>query len=308
MNKGKGSNSVRFIHLTDPHLTHLNNTSFAQQKGKRRLGYLSWKRKRQKIHLSRILDKLSQAVQSEHADQILITGDLVHICLPEEIHQAKNWLESLGSAEQITLVPGNHDVYQKECWLQISDSWKDFLGLPGKAFTEVQNNIPGASYPLQKRFENFNLISLSSVEAMPIFSAQGRIREDQFNRLEKILCHCADNNVPTGWLLHHPPLPGLTAKRRALKDASALKKLIERYQPAFVLHGHNHRNMLNVVNGSQIFGTASASCTYDASYRVLDLIDNSEGLQIKMSLKQYQAEQKHFVETQSLDWHVGGTN
>ena len=42
---------------------------------------------------------------------MLVTGDLVHIGLEQEMSEAAQWLRSLGPPEKVILVPGNHDNY-----------------------------------------------------------------------------------------------------------------------------------------------------------------------------------------------------
>jgi len=289
---------MRFIHLTDPHLTSLKATSFTAQRGKRALGYLSWKRKRQFVHLREILDQTTRAIKAEQPDQILITGDLVHICLPDEIQQAHRWLKSLGSPELITLVPGNHDIYQSECWQNIASVWGDYLGLE----SQPTSKLPADSYPLVKRFGAFNLVSLSSSEAMPVFSAQGRLGKKQLTALQNELDQLCGQ--PSGWLIHHPPLPGLTGKRRALSEADTLKNLIQKYQPAFVLYGHNHRNVETLIQQTRVLGTASASSKYDASFRVIDVAAHEQGMRTTMSLHQRDPDSGDFNETGNEIWDI----
>ncbi|NJM31084.1 MAG: metallophosphoesterase, partial [Rhizobiales bacterium] len=50
-------------------------------------------------------------------------------------------------------------------------------------------------------------------------------------------------------MIHHPPLPGLAAPRKALADARALAEVLVAEGAELVLHGHNHRHMLNRVEG-----------------------------------------------------------
>lgn len=299
MNSGKGAKRVRFIHLTDPHLTHLDATTFTAQTGKRKLGYLSWKRKRRTIHLREILDQVTDAIKAEQADQILITGDLVHICLPDEVQQAKAWLQSLGSPEQITLVPGNHDIYQSGCWQNIAADWGDYLGLIGPP----DSDLPADSYPMVNEIGNFHLISLSSSEPMPFYSAQGRLGITQIKRLTQMLDTLSGQS--TGWLIHHPPLPGLTGNRRALAETAEIKELIEQYQPVFVLYGHNHRNVQTRIHNTRVLGTASASSKYDASYRVIDIFTDESPMQIKMSLHQRTPDSGKFSEIATEYWTGG---
>ena len=86
---------MRLVHLTDPHLSDLGKVSFAGLRGKRWSGYLSWRKNRRKQYLPAVLEKLSVAVRDEKADQVLVTGDLVHRALESAIKHASQWLNSL---------------------------------------------------------------------------------------------------------------------------------------------------------------------------------------------------------------------
>ncbi len=116
---------MRLIQLTDPHLSSLESFSFLSVKGKRKSGYLSWYTKRRFIHRPEILERLTQAVHDESPDQILLTGDLVHIGLEDEIIEAARWLRRLGAPEQVMLIPGNHDNYAPDSLAAMNRHWCD---------------------------------------------------------------------------------------------------------------------------------------------------------------------------------------
>jgi 3',5'-cyclic AMP phosphodiesterase CpdA len=64
-------------------------------------------------------------------------------------------------------------------------------------------------------------------------------------------------------LIHHPPLPGQTALRRALQDADELVRVLTERGAELVLHGHNHRDSLvwlpSATGVVPIVGVASGS-------------------------------------------------
>ena len=91
---------MRFIHLTDPHLTSLQEWTPAAGAGKRWLGYLSWRRKRRWQLRRDRLDGLTAAAQAENPAVLAITGDLAHIGLAREIREAREWLERLGPPDR----------------------------------------------------------------------------------------------------------------------------------------------------------------------------------------------------------------
>ena len=58
-----------------------------------------------------MLDALVEDLQAQRPDHIAVTGDLVNISLVAEFAPARAWLESVGTPDHVTVVPGNHDAY-----------------------------------------------------------------------------------------------------------------------------------------------------------------------------------------------------
>ena len=98
-------------HLSDPHLAPLPAPRLRELAGKRALGYLNWTRNAHKIHRREVLDALVADMRAQRPDHIAVTGDLVNIALEAEFAPARAWLESVGTPEHVTVVPGNHDAY-----------------------------------------------------------------------------------------------------------------------------------------------------------------------------------------------------
>lgn len=271
---------MRLVHLTDPHLTTLSGESRRAIRGKRRLGYWSWKRKRQFRHRRELLQQITAAVLQERATQIVVSGDLTQIGLPEEIAAARGWLESLGPADRVTLVPGNHDVYRADSWPTVRAQWGDYLGLAaqerGRVGVDTAGQASSAEFPRLRQLDGpqggLAIISLCSAYPAPLLLADGRLGAAQLERLDGLLSRAAGFRC---LVLHHPPLPGMTAWRKALRDAGRLRSLLAAHGPELVLHGHLHRNQAGPALGAtRIFATASASSAETrapASYRVFDI-------------------------------------
>ena len=79
--------SQRFAHLSDPHLSSLEGVRASQLINKRALGYLSWKRRRRFEHRREVLDALQNDLDMASLDQLLVTGDLTHVGLPQEFEE-----------------------------------------------------------------------------------------------------------------------------------------------------------------------------------------------------------------------------
>ena len=85
-------------------------------------------------------------------------------------------------------------------------------------------------------------------------------------------------------LIHHPPLPKMTQRRKALRDAGQLQIRLEENPPDLILYGHIHRNREHLFGDCRIYCTASASSVNNASYRVFDLDQDAQGWNCHMRL------------------------
>lgn len=272
---------MRLIHLTDPHMSSLDGEKFSKLRGKRWSGYLSWRKNRRKRFLPAVLDRLTAAIQAENADQVLLTGDLIQIGLEAEIAQAAAWLQRFGPAEQIMLVPGNHDIYAKDSADVVCQSWSRYL------FNGHQEG-PGAmadSFPVVRKLGRLSLIGLNSACVTPTFSATGTLGEDQLNRLGGLLRQAADAGQLVCLLIHHPPLPGMTSWRKGLTDVDDLEAVLARHPPALIFHGHLHHNRELQWGDSRVYCTAAASSIVESSYRVIDIEDRDDAWVFRSALK-----------------------
>lgn len=268
---------MRLVHLTDPHLSSLDDVRMADLRGKRWSGYLSWRKNRRKKFLPAMLEELTSAVRSEGADQVLVSGDLVQIGLESEIGQAVAWLASLGSAEQVMLVPGNHDHYAAESPILYRRSWAEYLFHgPGG---------PASEFPVLRRLGGVSLVGLSSACVTPLFIASGKLGHRQLEATRVMLEQAFAEGQTVVVLIHHPPLPGMTSRRKALADAEGLRQLLQRFPPALVFHGHLHHNREQLLGDTRVYCTAAASSIADASYRVVDIGTAGATRTVRMVLK-----------------------
>ncbi len=273
---------MRLVHITDPHLTTLHGIALGRLRGKRLLGYLSWYRKRRNQHCPERLAGLVEAITEDKPDRILVTGDLTHIGFPEEIAAAQPWLDRLGNIARTLLVPGNHDLYATDSWEPVRDLWSPYLW-PGGTGGGRQE------FPSSLDCGHVGLIGLSSACPTAFFSAGGRLGGAQRQRLAACLQRHAVARRFRCLLIHHPPLRGITNRRRALADAAELETILRRHGVELILHGHLHRNVMHRLGrDTLVFGTASASScveTRDAAYRIFDIDIQDPGWQVNMVLK-----------------------
>src|SRR5262245_63151522 len=114
-------------HLSDPHLGPLPARRWRELLGKRATGYVNWRRKRHLIHRGEVLSRVVADLKAQAADHVAVTGDLVNISLVGEYAPARAWLASLGPPHDVTLVPGNHDLYVRTAAQYPRLSWNDHM-------------------------------------------------------------------------------------------------------------------------------------------------------------------------------------
>lgn len=221
-----------FAHISDPHLTTLAGVSGKALLNKRLLGYLSWRHKRRYQHRQGILTAMQGDLQAYPIEQLLVTGDLTHVGLPQEFAQALAWLRQLGDPRQVAVVPGNHDACVKARWQNTLALWDDYL----KSDDPVKPRFPS----LRVRGP-FAFIGLSSACPTPPFMATGTLGERQLERLPRLLAATRAKGLFRVIYLHHSPVKGSEKWRKRLTDAAALQALIEAHGAEMVLHGHGHK-------------------------------------------------------------------
>lgn len=294
---------MRLVHLTDPHMSSLADVSFTSLRGKRWSGFLSWRKNRRRRYRPSVLERLVAAVHSDNPDRILLTGDLIQIGLRSEIAQARDWLNSLGPASRVILVPGNHDVYAKGSANAAEQAWHDYL------FPEVlqDSELNPGTFPTLRRQGRLSFIGLSSACVSPVFMATGKLGSDQLNKLDALLQREAEAGQLVSLLIHHPPLPGMTDWRKGLSDTRALKRVLENHPPALIFHGHLHHNRELQWRNSRIFCTSAASSCSDASYRMIDIDESDDHWKLTMTLKSISIESEtepEFVVVDQQCWEL----
>jgi 3',5'-cyclic AMP phosphodiesterase CpdA len=224
-------------HLSDIHLGPLPAPRRLELIGKRITGYLNWRRGRHLIHDRPSLDALTTDLHKERPDHIAVTGDIANIALPEEFKVGRGWLESLGSPENVTAVPGNHDIYVRSGAARAAQEWGAFMrGDNGETFPFVRRRGPVA------------LIGLNSGVATAPFRATGRLGQTQLAALPALLDRLKEEGLFRVVLIHHPPVSEAGRSKRLI-DATALLAILARHGAELLLHGHDHLHMLNWLSG-----------------------------------------------------------
>jgi 3',5'-cyclic AMP phosphodiesterase CpdA len=248
-------------HLSDPHLPPLPAARLSDLAGKRALGYLNWTRNRRKFHRRDVLDALVSDIQAQAPDHIAVTGDLVNLALEAEFAPARQWLESVGAPDRVTVIPGNHDAYVRATQHRFAETF-------GKYFVGDKASDSGAAFPSLRRRGPLALISVSSAVPTPPLMATGWLGRPQLDALERILAGLSAEQAFRVLLIHHPLQSDSRAKR--LTDSAQLLALLRQYGVELVLHGHDHVHSTIWIDGpnGQIpaVGVPSASAVAHRRY------------------------------------------
>src|SRR5262245_4014015 len=113
--------------LADPHLPRRRAPPAPELLGKRATGYVNWRRKRHLVHRGEVLSRIVADLKAQAADHVAVTGDLVNISLADEYAPARAWLASLGPPHDVTLVPGNHDLYVRAAAPYPRLNWSEYM-------------------------------------------------------------------------------------------------------------------------------------------------------------------------------------
>jgi 3',5'-cyclic AMP phosphodiesterase CpdA len=237
-------------HLSDPHLAPLPRPRLLELLGKRATGYVNWRRKRHLTHRSDVLARVVADLKAQSPDHIAVTGDLVNIALAAEYKPARSFLESLGSAHDVTLVPGNHDAYVRSGIRYCDLHWVEYM----RGDDEI-------GFPFLRRRGPLALIGLSSAVPTAPFMATGRLGHEQIARLGELLERCA--GLFRVVLIHHPPLSKPSRRFKRLLDGADFRAALARHGAELVVHGHDHERALVHLDGPQrpipVVGVPSAS-------------------------------------------------
>src|ERR1700691_5410046 len=157
--------------------------------------------------------------------------DLVNLALEAEFVPARAWLESVGPADRVTVIPGNHDAYVRSTQHRFAETLGRYLD---------GDDAPnaGAAFPFLRRRGPLALIGVSSAVPTPPLMATGWLWRAQLDALELILTRLSAERAFRVLLIHHPLRSQSRAKR--LTDSDRLLALLKRHGVELILHGHDH--------------------------------------------------------------------
>lgn len=233
---------LRIAHVSDLHVLSPRGVEWRRILFNKRLtGYANLIRQRGRVYRREYLAAVLSAAVGQ-ADQLVVTGDVTNLSLEREFEEARALLDGAARAVEVTVVPGNHDVY-----LPSIHERRRFLhhfgpfvrsDLPGLAC-----DLPAGPFPCVKLRGPAAIIALSSAVPRPPFVASGRVGEAQLRALAAVLAHPEVARRTPVVLIHHPPVDRrvrLARLRDGLVDAEELRRVLSPLARGLVLYGHLH--------------------------------------------------------------------
>ena len=278
---------MRIAHLSDLHLLDLKGAIPFRLLNKRLTGYLNLRFHRRSVHKLSAAEATARAIRELDVDHVVVTGDVSNLALEAELLLVRAFLEnSLGlPPEQVSLVPGNHDVYTSGSFRA-----QRFFQTLGHFATSDLPNIASkgnaGQFPFVRLRGPVAIIGLSTAVPRLPFVAAGRLGEPQRDALEHLLTHPEVRSRTPVFLQHHPwHNPENLAKRllEGLDDAPEQARLLRDLPRGLLLHGHLHRRvhrMLTTDRGHvDAVGATSASLLHDsdekmAGFNLYDITDD----------------------------------
>ncbi|MBO6730918.1 MAG: metallophosphoesterase [Rhizobiaceae bacterium] len=270
----------RLAHLSDIHLGPLPGVTYRQLASKRITGYINWHRNRRRNLHEGVTERLLSDMAGFDPDHVAITGDLVNLALDAELEMAQLWLESLGPAAGVSVVPGNHDAYVPGALSRACRAWEKWMHADLTPATTTRHGFPY----LQRRGP-LAIIGASSAVATAPFMASGSFSSEQAKGLSELLEKAGAENLFRVIMIHHPPVRGATATRKRLYGIRRFQKVLRKAGAELVIHGHTHLATTHWITGKDgripVVGVAAAgqgpgSSKPAAQYNLFD-IDGKPG-------------------------------
>ena len=208
--------SFTIAHITDPHLSPAPMPGFADFRLKRVMGFINWKRGRERLNDMGMLKRLVADLRAQRPDHVAVTGDLVNIGMPAEFQRAALWMKTLGEPADVSFVPGQS---RRLCARVHAVARDDVRALDD----ERRRAKSKATYPYLRVRGEIAIIGLSSAVPTAPLMATGRLGKKQLEAFAELLRQTGAKGLARVVLIHHPPLAGVTPPLRGLSDARRVR-------------------------------------------------------------------------------------
>jgi len=255
----------RIAHVSDLHVLSPFGFEWRQAIFNKRItGYANLIRHRGRVYRREYLVAVLAAAAAQ-ANHVVVTGDIVNLSLEREFEEARQMLDAVARTAEVTVVPGNHDVYLRS--IHEERRFPHHFGLFLRSdLPELARDLPAGPFPCVKLRGPAAIIALSSAVPRPPFVASGRVGDAQLAALEAVLAHPEVALRTPVVLLHHPPVDDrfcVERLRDGLTDAERLRRVLSRLARGLVLYGHVHirlrRQMRTAAGALEVIAASGAA-------------------------------------------------
>jgi 3',5'-cyclic AMP phosphodiesterase CpdA len=239
---------VRLAHCSDLHLLSHDGAGLMKLANKRWIGAANLLSNRSRHYHVAAFDQMIDDLNAQGVDHVLCTGDVTNLALEQEFAFARHRFDRLaGGPDGVTVIPGNHDAYVAE-GIELFGRFFDEYHRPDPGWEWPEDD--GSRWPIVRVRGPLALIGVSTSRATPWFTAYGRVGEPQLARLGQVLGDPRLAGKARVVAIHHPPA-GRASRSiiRGLRDHAAFAEVIRQHGADLVVHGHEHRDMAEVLAG-----------------------------------------------------------
>lgn len=246
-------------HISDIHLGLEHVPSVRELASKRITGYVNWRRKRRKALFGEVLETLTDDIIGRDPDHLAITGDLVNLATDNEVEVAAEWLDAVGEAVPMSMVPGNHDAYVPGAYDKVAVAWRKFMTSDDPALIRGENGL----FPYLRVRGKVALIGISTATATPPFVASGYFGIPQARRTVEMLKYAGKAGLFRVVMIHHPPVRRAAIWHKRMIGIGRFSRVLRDAGAELVIHGHTHLNTIHWLPSPArlvpVVGIASAS-------------------------------------------------
>jgi 3',5'-cyclic AMP phosphodiesterase CpdA len=239
------SDVLMLAQLTDVHLGPMPAFWPRHWNVKRVMGFINFWARRRYFNDPTLVRTLVKDLEQQAVDHIAVTGDLTNIGMPAEFIQSLKWLQEVGTPDDVTVIPGNHDIYTPLFSDPGVERWRPYMkARDGEAAVAGVPDPTSSGFPFVRTMGAFALINVNSAVQTRLGDFTGRVGAEQLERIAEMSRALHRAGFIRIVLIHHPPLPE-HGTHRGLTDASAFESVLIEAGAELVLHGHNHRAMIS---------------------------------------------------------------
>jgi len=254
---------MRIGHISDLHWLDLTGASPSDFLNKRLSGGFNLLAGRARKYTHKVVREALETLKSLDCDHLVITGDLTNLALPGEFRSVRDELGRYFSKDNMTIVPGNHDVYTHES--AIAHRFEAYFCTPPQGNLDIGTTT---AWPFVQLKDDIAFIGLNSARPKPWFVASGVLGSKQLRHLRNALKHPEVASRFKIIALHHHPIRAILAPGesiRNLKDRQPLLDICEEFGVDMLLHGHNHTFTIRRHAGTFVIDSGSTAIEKSAS-------------------------------------------